>query len=138
MIRIEIPGTPTAKGRPRFSRASGRAYTPAKTEAAESHVKIIAALAMAGAAPFDGPIKLEVWARMAVPQSWSKRKQQAAHAGELRPTGKPDLDNLLKLVGDSLNGIVWRDDSQVVEASMTKRYAHIPMTVVIVTPLEIT
>lgn len=134
MIRLEIPGKPTAWRR--AGKSGKRHFTPKAMVEAGASIGWIAARAMAGAAPFDGPIRVELWARMPVPPSWSKRKQQAALAGVVRPTGTPDLDNLLKLVGDSLNGIVWRDDAQVVEARMSKRYDHIPMTVVIVTPME--
>lgn len=36
--------------------------------------------------------------------------------------GRIDVDNLLKIVGDGLNKIVWVDDRQIVEASVTKKY----------------
>lgn len=137
MIRIDIPGPPTAKGRPRFARATGRAYTPAKTVNAEAHVKMIAAQAMAGAAPFDGPLTMRVVAALAIPGSWSQRKQRDAAEGRLRPTGRPDVDNFLKLYGDALNGIVWRDDAQVVEAKVSKHYSKYPHTVVEIAPLVI-
>lgn len=134
MIRLEIPGTPTAKGRPRFSRASGRAYTPAKTAEAELGIKVIAALAMAGAAPFNGPLCVQMHAYFPVPASWSRKKRDAALTGVMRPTGKPDCDNLLKIL-DALNEIVWRDDAQVVDARVTKGYDARPRTVIVVQAL---
>lgn len=135
MLRLEIPGTPTAKGRPRFNRASGRTYTPAKTVEAELGVRVIAALAMRGAAPFDGPLCVQMHAYFPVPASWSRKKRDAALTGELGHTCKPDCDNLLKLL-DSLNQIVWRDDAQVVDARITKGYGARPHTVIVVQPME--
>ena len=46
--------------------------------------------------------------------------------GNIRPTKKPDCDNVLKIVADSLNQIAYKDDSQIVETSVKKYYAEIP------------
>ncbi|GIO33667.1 hypothetical protein J2TS6_48080 [Paenibacillus albilobatus] len=61
-----------------------------------------------------------------MPKSFSKRKATAAEAGELRPTTKPDVDNYLKGVKDALKGVIWKDDSQVVEVFVQKRYSSRP------------
>jgi Holliday junction resolvase RusA-like endonuclease len=39
-----------------------------------------------------------------------------------RPTKKPDADNICKAVCDAMNGIVYKDDAQVVSLHFTKRY----------------
>jgi Holliday junction resolvase RusA-like endonuclease len=44
--------------------------------------------------------------------------------GLLKPTGKPDADNIAKIVGDALNGVVWVDDSQIVLLTIRKMYAE--------------
>ena len=44
--------------------------------------------------------------------------------GELRPTKKPDCDNIAKVILDALNGIAYHDDSQVVELVVHKHYAE--------------
>jgi Holliday junction resolvase RusA-like endonuclease len=131
-ITIHLPGTPTPKGRGRATR-TGRVYTPAKTRAAEES---IAGRAMAqvlalpeqqrDALPFAGPLVVRVIFVMPVPASWSQRKRIAALGGSMMPTSKPDLDNLLKLVSDALNGIVWVDDSQIVELVTRKGYGSEP------------
>lgn len=134
LCRIDIPGSPVAKGRPRFARATGRAYTPAKTANAEAFIKMLAVQAMRGKEIVTGPVAVKMWVHMAIPASWSKvRKQQALYM-EIRPTGRPDLDNVFKML-DALNGIVWQDDAQIVEAEIMKRYSAEPMTTVIVTRL---
>lgn len=124
-VVVELPGPPKGKGRPRFSRKSGFAYTPETTRNYEAQLKDVGDKAMRGAAPIEGPLKVEVFAGFPVPQSWSRKKQAQALRGQIRPTGKPDLDNILKCL-DALNAIVWRDDAQIVIASIIKRYTDRP------------
>lgn len=124
-IVITLPGTPQGKGRPRFVRRTGAAYTPAKTRSYESMLQGAAIEAMRGLGLMDGPVEVEVTAYFPVPASWSKRKRQAALAGETRPAKKPDADNLLKVL-DSLNAVVFRDDAQIVDASVAKHYSDQP------------
>ena len=52
----------------------------------------------------NGPLSLVLDVRCAIPTSWSKKKQAAALAGEVWPTGRPDLDNIVKLYADAFNG----------------------------------
>ena len=134
-ITFTVPGTPIAKGRPRATTIGGHArmYTPAKTVRYESDVALFAAQAMAGRPPVDGPCIVIVSAVMPVPASWPKSKQRAALAGDLYPTGKPDLDNLLKAIGDGANGVIWTDDSRIVDLHITKRYGLTPGVHVVVT-----
>jgi Holliday junction resolvase RusA-like endonuclease len=71
-----------------------------------------------------------------VAQSWSKKKSAAALAGTVMPTKKPDADNVLKAICDGINGIVFRDDVQVVNVSLSKRFSETPGVQVRVVPLE--
>ena len=41
---------------------------------------------------------------------------------------KPDLDKLVRAVGDALTGSVWHDDAQVISISASKRYGSIEAT----------
>ena len=133
MVIITIPGEMRGKGRPRFGTAGGqpRAFTDARTRSAEAWVRARAADAWTGA-PLGGPVSLRMEIGVPVPASWSKRRRADALAGAIWPTGKPDLDNVLKLVGDALNGIVWQDDKQVVRAEVVRRYVLVPQTVLTV------
>ena len=65
--------------------------------------------------PMEGPLLLGVRVFLPIPRSWPKYKQEAARRGEIRPTAKPDLDNLIKHLKDVMNGQFWQDDKQVVE-----------------------
>lgn len=125
MIEITLSGPIRGKGRPRFVRQTGRAYTPAQTVNYEAALRIAAQDAMAGRAPLDGPCELVAVAAFAVPSSWSAKKTAKAIRGEILPTVKPDGDNILKLT-DALNGVCFVDDKQIVRAEITKVYAVAP------------
>jgi Holliday junction resolvase RusA-like endonuclease len=120
MIEFVVPGNPIAKGRPRFVRATGRTFTPPKTAIYECAVADYAASAMNGREPFEGPLRVTIRATFLVPQSWSQKRKNAA----VWKTSKPDADNLAKIV-DAMNAIVWRDDAQVCELTVQKRYGVI-------------
>lgn len=136
-VTLSIVGPPVGKGRPRFSRRSGVAFTPTPTRNAEAYVRLLATEAMAGQPAIEGPVDVKLAVICAVPKSWSKRRQAAALCNLTRPSGRPDLDNVLKLLTDAMNGVVYRDDAQIVHLSASKRYGPQPMTVVTVTPLAV-
>lgn len=120
-----VPGPPTGKGRPRFNRKSGHAVTPARTRIAEN--RVLLAWQDAGQARFDlGPVSLHVEAVLERPKGHYRTNGLLAAAGERAPwpTKVPDADNLLKLVADALNKQAYRDDSQIVHATVIKRWAN--------------
>jgi Holliday junction resolvase RusA-like endonuclease len=124
-VQIELAGEPRGKGRPRFSRKSGVAYTPAETRNYEAALRIAAQDAMAGRAPLEGPLSVTVAVYVPIPASWSKKRRAQAAAGQIRPTTRPDYDNYLKML-DALNTVVWHDDSQVVSQGFAKVYSDRP------------
>lgn len=125
MISITIPGEPQGKGRARAVIRRGKIghYTPPKTTAYENKVRQAAIVAMRDIKPYEGPMRLAITALFEIPKSWPKWKKELALAGQLMPTGKPDLDNVAKAIKDGLNGIAWGDDSQVCAVAAEKRYA---------------
>lgn len=134
MIVIVLAGEPKGKGRPRFNRATGRSYTPQPTAIYEDALRYAAQQTMAGAVPLEGALKIDIRAHVGIPKSWPKKKQALALRGDLRPTGKPDGDNLAKTV-DALNEVVWRDDSQIVDWSIHKFYSDRPRLELRIEPL---
>ena len=128
MIAFTIPGQPQGKGRPRIGKVGphARMFTPAKTVAYEGLIAHAAQQAMAGRALFDGPVACNVFIDCQVPASWSQKKQRMALAGEILPTTKPDSDNVVKAVYDGCNGVLWKDDVQVVDGRQRKRYSATP------------
>ena len=123
-ITFTIPGEPVAKGRARSFIRNGHVahYTPDKTARYENLVKLAAQQAMGERNPSEGAVALIVRAFMSIPASWSQKKQRAAALGEVTPTKRPDLDNIVKAVKDGANGVTWKDDSQVVDVRASKRY----------------
>jgi Holliday junction resolvase RusA-like endonuclease len=133
-ITITLRGEPTAVGRPRFAK-TGVAYTPERTRNGLAALRFAGQEAMGDRPPVEGPVRLEFRAELKIPASWSKKKQHRAVIGELMPIGRPDLDNYIKLL-DALNAIVFRDDSQIVQASVIKRYSLTPQITITVTPMN--
>lgn len=130
---IVVAGEPVAKGRPR-ARIAGRYpkqfvqfYQPTETAQYERKIQARARDAVEGLPPLDGlPIGLLVRVYMPIPESWSQKKKAAALRGEVRPITKPDWDNVGKIASDALNGIVYRDDSLIVDSRVIKEYSNQP------------
>jgi Holliday junction resolvase RusA-like endonuclease len=131
-ITIRLPGVPRGKQRPRLGRHG--VYTPPETVKYETSLAWVAKQAMNGREPLDGPLRVLIVSGFPIPKSYSKAKALDAKIGVLHPTKKPDIDNIVKLV-DALNGIVWVDDSQIVQADVRKVYSAEPELAIQVTPL---
>jgi Holliday junction resolvase RusA-like endonuclease len=127
-IDFWLPGDPVPKARARVVRFNGgmRAYTPPETKQYETRVGWMAKQAMLSRAPTQLAVKLMIEFRLAMPRSWSQKRRDAAIAGLYVPTVKPDLTNLIKSIEDGMNGIVYRDDSQIVRLDVIKLYATTP------------
>jgi Holliday junction resolvase RusA-like endonuclease len=121
-IRISIPGEPVAWARARSNGA--RRFTPAKQAAWMKHAQHYAVQQYGPLPPVTDALSLHVIATFAIPQSWTKSRKSAARGGTLRHTSKPDASNILKLVEDAMNGVVFVDDAQVTRALVEKRYGE--------------
>lgn len=128
MIRFEIPGEPGAKGRPRFSNHGGftKTYTDKKTRLYESLVRDAYFSTIGNPDPISKEMEVEINAHFGIPKSASKCKRAAMIDGRIRPTKKPDTDNIAKVILDSLNGIAFDDDKQVVKLVVNKFYSEKP------------
>ncbi len=113
-ITLSVPISPVAKGRPRFTR-SGRVYTPKRTTAFEDAIKLYWKKSGQKMLPVK-PTFLKV---ICVVHRPKKPKSEY-------PISRPDLDNFLKGILDSLNQLAWKDDSQIVTIHAEKRYGTIP------------
>ena len=112
-ISFTVPGKPVPMARPRVT--SHGTYTPAKCKEYKTVVGILAAHAMrkAQAELFEDE-PLECYVRFVFPLPKSRKNPWA--------TSKPDLDNLYKSVTDGMIGIVYKDDAQIVRATIEKTY----------------
>lgn len=137
-ITFTVPGAPIGKGRPRATSINGmaRLYTPKKTANYEGLVAHAAHEAMAGRTPMEDAATVTMNICCPIPASWSQKKQRMAALGEIRPTTKPDIDNVVKGVFDGMNGVVWRDDVVVAELIVRKFYSLAPCVQVVVRPLQ--
>lgn len=134
-LHFIIPGRPTAWQRTATTKG-GRRITPKAMKDAQGVIAKIGQLAMRGRALPVGPLRLEVLAVYAVPPSWMPAKREAALLGKVWKTSVPDWDNLAKQVGDALNGVAYRDDAQIVVASVAKRFGRPERTEVRLTPID--
>ena len=136
-VSFVVPGEAVGKGRPRVSTIGGQArmFTPPKTANYETLIAMAAQQAMAGRELIGGPVLVEMKIMVSVAASWSKKKTAEALAGDVMPTKKPDADNVLKAICDGINGIVLKDDVQVVNVSLSKRFSETPGVLVRVIPL---
>lgn len=110
---IEIK--PQPKGRARISKHGG-VFTPAKTRAYETALKIFLKGAMKGKRLLTGPLRLEVHFKFKT----SKR-------GDYWHSKRPDLDNLIKALTDAMNGIVFKDDSEISVILSSKAYSDMDL-----------
>ena len=126
-MTIEVPGDPIAQPRVKVSTAGGfaRAFVPKAHPVHAYRDAIAMTWRTAVGRQLEGPLRVEIDLVFRRPKS-SKRSHH---------TVRPDASNCAKAVEDSLNGVAWHDDSQIVELIVRKRYG-LPMTIVRVSEAE--
>lgn len=124
MRGFNIPGKFQAKQRPRFN---GKfVYTPKETTSYENWVKACYLEKYRNEKPIETRIEVYIRAYFEIPKSASKKKREQMLEQEISPTVKPDTDNIAKSILDSLNGIAYLDDKQVIRLTVEKWYAEVP------------
>lgn len=125
IVKFTIPGEPVGKARPRINTFTHKAYTPEKTASYESWVRMCYLQDYKDTKfPDDAQLYVHIDAFFQIPASSSRVKVEKMVNGLIRPTKKPDFDNIGKAVCDALNGIAYRDDAAIVSAYITKRYEY--------------
>lgn len=127
-IEMVIPGVTQAQERPRFSRMGEKVVThdAPKSKSYKDFVKLVA-WQNKPSELIAGPIKLQADIYLMPPKNLHTGPKRALIAsGELRPTKKPDLDNLIKGIKDGMSKIIWHDDAQIVEMTVRKYYSEQP------------
>ena len=103
------------------------AFTPKDTVAYENLVKMEYRYQTNGFRfPDDAQLDMRILAFYSIPKSVTKERRRQMTAGELRPLKKPDSDNVVKIIADSLNQIAYRDDTQIVDCQCRKFYSDEP------------
>jgi Holliday junction resolvase RusA-like endonuclease len=113
---LTVPGQPVGKGRPRFNRKTGKAYTPKATKNYENTIKWFCSALM-----IEGPVQVELWAIFERPQRLMRAKSPE---GLALYEGRVDLDNVIKAINDGLQGRAFKNDRQVCEIHAFSRYAE--------------
>ncbi len=137
-VEFIIPGTPQGKGRPRVVSHGKftKAYTPEQTVAYENLVKVEYELQAERYKFSNGTfLEMRIEAYYPIPKSESKKRRAMMASGELRPIKKPDADNVVKVIADSLNQIAYNDDTQIVCCKVYKYYSDDPCVKVTLTEL---
>ena len=126
-----VPGLPKPSG-------SKKAFRHAKTSKVivvdacdgsrdwKTTVSQFALAARAGCRPMDGPLRLVVEFRMPRPKAHYRANGELRDNAPAWHTNAPDATKLLRAVEDALNGVLWRDDRQVVLQSVYKAYGESP------------
>ena len=124
-IRINIPGAPIRRARPRICNSS-------KHLMGDGQRKLMKATAFTMKLQWRGPTPegaLDVSMVFAMPiPKYLERTVQEGDAHQK----KPDIDNLIKFYLDAGNGILWLDDNCICRLSCFKCYSRNPHTEIII------
>lgn len=122
-MRHVIMGTPQQQERPRAAciRGKVRIYDPPKSRAAKDRIK--QHFSGMNIVPSEKPLMMIIYIFVPIPKSYTKKQRAAIESGDLRPAKKPDVSNYIKLIEDACNGILYKDDSQIVELRAKKFYS---------------
>ena len=128
VIHFHVEGIPKAKKRPRFRQFNGivQSYTDKGTREYEDHVRLTSQTAMGTTEPIETAVGVYLYIRLSIPKSHSKKRTEDCLEGREKPIKKPDIDNLAKSLLDGMNGVVFKDDSQIVSLHCTKVYSSEP------------
>ena len=126
-VHLVIEGVPHPQLRPRATRIGNsiRLYDPKTTSDYKKYVKLTAKQQWEGK-PLDCPLVVEMDVYRQIPKSTSKKRRKLKNERVIRPVVKPDVTNYAKGIEDALNGIVYKDDSQIVELTIRKFYSDNP------------
>jgi Holliday junction resolvase RusA-like endonuclease len=142
VVAFVVDGTPAPQGSKTVGRSgAGASFVREDNPALEPWRNAVAARAreaMAGRAPLAGPLELDVAFLFARPKG---HYRTGRYVGRLKPSApmycdkRPDLDKLVRAVGDAITGIVVVDDAAIVEVRARKAYgspsAHIAVRVIV-------
>lgn len=123
IYEFEVKGKPQAKQRPRFSKY-GKIYTPTQTHSYENWIKLCFINQYPNFKTLEGPIDMRIYIYKSIPKSESKTKKIEMSKNIIKPTKKPDIDNIVKSIFDGLNKIAYKDDSQICSLYVEKIYSE--------------
>ena len=119
---FEVPGKIVGKGRPRLNAYTGIIYTPTKTKDYETLIEEYFLLKYPKFKQLDGRIKVNIIAYFSIPKSTKKSQINEMLENNISPTKKPDIDNIVKVILDSMNKFAFKDDTQITKLEVEKKY----------------
>lgn len=121
MIEFEIHTKPLPQKQTRWN---GKfAYDPSK---AYKETLIWQMRPYAPPEPLFGPICIDITFYMPIPTSTTKIRKRDMANHTIVPITRPDIDNLAYIVTNGMKQLFFRDDSQIVDLNLRKRYCEIP------------
>lgn len=143
MIEFTIPGTPIPQGRPRAGKINrGRKkgqtvlYDPVESKEYKQYVSLTAKQ-YAPKTLLEGALSVRMKIYREIPKSTTKKDRALIFEGIKRPVTKPDTDNYVKSVLDACNGILFKDDSQIVDLYASKYYSDNPRVEIRVQEIDV-
>lgn len=122
---FEVIGDIVGKERPRVNSYTGIVYTPNRTKDYEMLIKQYFKIKYPNHKELEGRLSVDIVAYMRIPKNTSKKKTEEMLSGNISPTRKPDIDNIAKSVLDAMNKFVFKDDNQISQMKIEKRYGEI-------------
>lgn len=123
IYEFEVPGKVIGKGRPRLNSYTGVVYTPTRTKDYESLVEQYFLLKYPRFKALEGRIKINIIAYFSIPKTTKKADINEMLENNISPTKKPDIDNIVKSILDSMNKFAFKDDNQITKLEVEKKYA---------------
>ena len=123
IYEFEVPGRVIGKGRPRLNSYTGVVYTPTRTKDYESLVEQYFLLKYPRFKALEGRIKINIIAYFSIPKTTKKADINEMLENNISPTKKPDIDNIVKAILDSMNKFAFKDDNQITKLEVEKKYA---------------
>ena len=123
IYEFEVPGKVIGKGRPRLNSYTGVVYTPTRTKDYESLIEQYFLLKYPRFKALEGRIKINIIAYFSIPKTTKKADINEMLENNISPTKKPDIDNIVKSILDSMNKFAFKDDNQITKLEVEKKYA---------------
>ena len=123
IYEFEVPGKIIGKGRPRLNSYTGVVYTPKRTKDYESLVEQYFLLKYPRFKALEGRIKINIIAYFSIPKTTKKADINEMLENNISPTKKPDIDNIVKSILDSMNKFAFKDDNQITKLEVEKKYS---------------
>lgn len=124
IYEFEVIGDIKGKARPRVNTYTNRAYTPTNTKDYEMLIKQYFKIKYPKYVPLENRVSVKILAQFKIPKNTSKKSTENMLNGNISPTKKPDIDNIVKIILDALNTMAFKDDNQITKLEVEKIYGE--------------